>query len=184
MNYIVSILINHRITGIIIVAFCEAIFLPIPVEFVSIPIYLADRTEIFQYSIVLVIFSSLGSITGYYLSKKLSYNLINKFISTQNFNKLKTLYNKNAFLTILTSAFTPIPYEAYVLSAGAFNVKFKKFILASILSRILRHIPQAILIALYGDIILVNLKRYTLGFASIIFLLIFIYKKYKKRASN
>ena len=176
MNSIINILISYGIYGIAIAAFLEAIFLPVPMELVSIPIYLLNPSRSFLYSIILVIFSFLGSITGYYIGKFIGKPLLNKFSSVDGVHKLKKLYDKNSFLTVLTSSFTPIPYEAYVLSAGIFNIGFSKFILASFISRIIRHLPQGIIISLYGETLLSYIKNYTLIIGLTIFILIILFK--------
>lgn len=98
LDNILSILGNFKIIVIIIIAFLEAIFLPVPMELVSIPIYLSNPTKAFFYSTVLIIFSILGSITGYHLSSILGKSIINKFVPIENFNKLKKLYDRNSFL--------------------------------------------------------------------------------------
>ena len=182
MDKIIYILVNYGIVGIMIAAFSEAIFLPIPMELISIPTYLFNPSKAFFYSIILIIFSTLGSIIGYHLGKFWGTPLMNKFVSVENFNKLKILYDKNSFLTILTSSFTPIPYEAYVLSAGIFNVGLRKFILASIASRVIRHLPQGILITLYGATLLPYLKNYTLIIGLIIFMIALSLKFLLKRS--
>lgn len=182
MDNLINILANYGIIGIMIAAFSEAIFLPVPMELVSIPTYLLSPNKAFFYSIILVLFSVLGSIAGYYLGKAFGKPLMNRLVSIENFNRLKTLYNSNSFLTILTSSFTPIPYEAYVLSAGIFNIDFRKYLLASAISRVIRHLPQGILITLYGDALLSQLKNYTLIICSIIFIVILSLKYLIKRS--
>ena len=184
MDNLIYIIINYGVFGIMIAAFAEAIFLPITMEIISIPIYLVNTNKALLYSIILIIFSVLGSIVGYYLGKFFGKPLINKFDSEGVINKLKNLYNKNAFITILTSSFTPIPYEAYVLSAGAFNIDFKKFLLASIISRIIRHLPQGIIIFIFGDALVANMKGYTLGIAIVIFVLILVRYLFKYKVTK
>lgn len=176
MNNIISILINYGVLGIIIAAFSEAIFMPVPMEFIFIPIALLHPEKAFLYSIILIIFSALGAIAGYYMGKILSKSFLSKFVSVENITKLKRLYDKNSFLTILTSSFTPIPYEAYVLSAGVFEIGFTKFILASIISRVIRYLPQGIIISLYGEVLLAHLRNYTVVIGVIIFTIILLLK--------
>ena len=182
MNNIINILINYGLFGIIISAFSEAIFLPVPMELISIPIYLLNPTKAFLYSIILILFSGLGSFAGYHLGKFLGTPIMEKFVSGENLKRLKNLYDKNSFLTILTSSFTPIPYEAYVLSAGIFNIGFRKFIFASMISRVIRHLPQGIIICLYGKNLLSHLKNYTLVISLFIFTIILL--KYLFSKSN
>ncbi|WP_176461934.1 YqaA family protein [Anaeromicrobium sediminis] len=185
MSYIINILINYGVIGIMIAAFFEPILMPVPMEFVSIPIALLNQDKALLYSIILILFSALGSTVGYYIGKFLSGTLLNKFVSAENVSKLKNLYEKNSFLTILTSAFTPIPYEAYVLSAGIFNIGFTKFIMAALISRCIRHLPQGIIISLYGDVFLGNLKNYTMIMGLIIFIIILLLRYlFRKNNSN
>ena len=174
MDKIINLLINYGLMGIIIAALSEAIFLPIPMELISVPVYLSNPTKAFLYSIILIFFSFLGSIAGYYLGKFLGKPITERFISEKYLNKLKHLYDKNSFGTIFTSLFTPIPYEVYVLSAGMFNIGFKRFIFAAIISRILRHLPQGIIIFLYGDTLLSHLQNYTLAISLFIFTIIIL----------
>ncbi len=181
MEHLVSILVDFGLVGITIAAFSEAVFLPVPMELISIPVYLVNPTKAFFYSVILIVFSVLGSITGYHLSRFLGKPLMHKFVAEESIHKLKTLYDKNALLTILTSAFTPIPYEAYVLSAGIFEIAFKKFLIATIIGRSIRHLPQGILIWLYGDTILSNLKAYTLAVVLLVFVIVVAFKYLQKK---
>jgi membrane protein YqaA with SNARE-associated domain len=176
MDSIIKLLINYGPIGIMISAFSEGIFLPVPMELISIPIALSNPSRAFFYSLLIILFSSFGSITGYYIGKNLGKPLLIRFVSDEYIGKLEKLYSRNSFLTVLTSTFTPIPYEAYVLSAGIFNIGVKKFILAAIISRVLRHLPQGILISLYGTTILSHFKNYSSIVGIIIFCLIILLK--------
>ena len=55
-----------------------------------------------------------------------------------------------------------------------FNIGFKRFIFAAIISRILRHLPQGIIIFLYGDTLLSHLQNYTLAISLFIFAIIIL----------
>lgn len=181
MDRLISLLVDFGIAGIIIAAFSEAVFLPVPMELISIPIYLANPTKAFFYSVILITFSILGSITGYHLSRFLGKPLMHKFVEEKHIHRLKTLYEKNSLWALLTSAFTFIPYEAYVLSAGIFEIGLKKFLVATVISRTIRHLPQGILIWLYGDIILSNLKAYTFAVVLLAFVIIVAFKYLEKK---
>jgi membrane protein YqaA with SNARE-associated domain len=181
MDIIIDILVSYGIYGVMIAAFCEAIFMPVPMELVSIPIYLANPSNAFLYSVVLILFSLLGSTAGYHIGKLLGLPLIGKLSSMKYISQLKNLYAKNAFLTVLTSSFTPIPYEVYALSAGIFNIGFTKYILASIISRVIRHLPQGILIYMFGGALVGYIKKYTLIIAVIIFTAVLILNYLKPR---
>jgi ubiquinone/menaquinone biosynthesis C-methylase UbiE/membrane protein YqaA with SNARE-associated domain len=168
--------------GIIIAGFTEAIFMPFPMEVVYIPIALADPGMGLKCTALLITSSFIGSIAAYWIGKftgqKLVYRL--DFVK-RNFKQIKNIYDKNSFFAIMTSAFTPIPYEAYTLTAGIFNIRFKDFLVASILSRIIRYVPQGVLIYLYGDTVISIIKSYGILSAVILFIVIVALKRVHKK---
>lgn len=161
--------------GIMVAGLAEAIFMPFPMDVIFIPLATANPAKAINYAVTLITFSSLGSIISYKVGKVGGQRLLCKiaFIK-RNFSQIERLYNDKSFITIMTSAFTPIPYEVYTITAGVFNVDFKKYITASILSRIIRYGPQGILIFLYGDEVLLLTKRYGVFSALILFITILI----------
>jgi membrane protein YqaA with SNARE-associated domain len=172
---ILEFLISTGYVGIIIAGLSEALFMPFPMEVIYIPVALANPSRAINYAATLIIFSFLGSIIAYAIGKfggqKLLYKI--SFIK-RNFHQIQELYDKNSLFAIMTSSFTPIPYEVYTITAGIFNVDLKRFIMASILSRVIRYVPQGILINLYGDAVLSIIKRYGVLSAMILFFIIFI----------
>ncbi|MCQ8213553.1 VTT domain-containing protein [Cetobacterium somerae] len=172
-----EILKNYGILGIAIAGLLEATILPIPMETISIPVYLSSEKNIPYLVVILIFFSTLGSAIGYFFWKELGRFIRDKYSQKKILIKLKKLYEKNIFLTILSSAFTPIPFEGYVMVAGILGINFKIFILGAIASRILRHLPQGIIVYFYGERILNNFKAYSIGII-LIFICIFIIKKF------
>ena len=176
MDGLVAFLVEFGILGIIMAAFSEAVFLPLPMELISIPVYLVNPARAVFYALVLITFSIAGSVAGYHLSRYLGKPLLHKLVPEKHLQRLTDLYDKNALLTLMTAAFTPIPYEAYVLSAGAFGIGFRKFLFATVFSRVIRHLPQAVLIRLYGDALLMHVKTYTLVFCVLVFVMVLLFK--------
>ena len=174
-------LINYGILGIIIAALIEPIFMPLPMELVFIPIVMTNIKRAFLYSLILITFSAVGSVIGYIVGKGIGRRILKKLVSEEKLGKIEDKYNNNAFLTILTSAFTPIPYEAYVLSAGIFKVNFIKFITAAVLSRTIRYIPQGIIISLYGVALINVIKNYTIVIGIAVLMAILLAKYAFKR---
>nr|WP_307776206.1 VTT domain-containing protein [uncultured Cetobacterium sp.] len=177
---IVNTLEKLGVLGVAIAGFSEATFLPVPMEAISIPIYLSNKNRAILYSLILIFFSSIGSLVGYFLGKFLGVSIIKKLSLEKYLEKIKKLYNDNLFFTILTSAFTPIPFEAYVLSAGVLQVDLKKFFVSATISRVIRHLPQGIFIYFYGGNILKNIKEYSFLLGIIVVLFIFAKIKLKK----
>ncbi|MGL4652050.1 YqaA family protein [Cetobacterium sp.] len=166
--------------GLFLAGILEATILPLPMETISLPIYLVSKDKIPYLFIMLLLSSITGSIIGYLFWKRVGRVFKKKYINNDVFKKIKELYEKNAFLTLLTSAFTPLPFEGYVLTAGILEIDFKTFLLGVTLSRVLRHLPQAILLYIFGNKIIENLKIYSMIGIFIIFSL-FLIKKILKR---
>ena len=170
-----EILKEFGIYGIAIAGLLEATILPIPMETISVPVYLSSREKVAYLLIILIICSTLGSIIGYLFWRKISGPIKNRYLKSEIFVKIKKMYEKNALLTLLTSAFTPIPFEGYIIVAGILEIEFKIFLV--VFSRALRHIPQGILIYFYGEKITKNIGIYSLITAIIIFIIFLIKKK-------
>lgn len=174
---ILQLLIGTGYMGIIIAGFSEAIFMPFPMEVVYIPVTLANPSMALYYTLLLITSSIAGSIAAYWIGKFAGLKLIFKLgFMKQHFNQIKGLYDKNSFFAIMTSAFTPIPYEVYTLTAGVFNIGFKNFVIASVLSRIIRYFPQGVLIYLYGDAFISVIKSYGIISAVILFVILIVLK--------
>ena len=159
MSSIYTLLINYGIFGIIIAGLIEAIFLPVPMEVVSVPIYLANPKEAFLFSCTLVVFSVFSSMINYEIAKKFGAIFLRKLEDLNAVQKVKGWYDHNAVVTLITSAVMPIPYEVYVATAGLCRVNRKRFFIGCLFSRMLRHLPQGILITFGGNEALTFVKN-------------------------
>jgi len=136
---------------LILNAFSESIFFPIPPDALLILISLKNIELAILISIITAISSILGGIVGYYIGNKLGRNLVSKIISANHIIKAENLFSKFGFWIIITAAFTPIPYKVFTLTAGVLNLDLKKFIIASIIGRSLRFILIGIMISVLGE---------------------------------
>ena len=59
-------------------------------------------------------------------------------------------YSANAFLTVFTAAFTPIPYKLITITAGLFQISFLQLIIASVIGRGARFFIIAFVLKLFG----------------------------------
>ena len=169
-----EILKEFGIYGIAIAGLLEATILPIPMETISVPVYLSSREKVAYLLIILFICSTFGIIIGYLFWRKISGPIKNRYLKSEIFVKIKKMYEKNALLTLLTSAFTPIPFEGYIIAAGILEIEFKTFLLGVVFSRILRHFPQGVLVYYYGEKVIKDIGTYSIIIIISIFLIIFI----------
>lgn len=71
MDDILKIFISFGPYAIAIAAVFEAIFLPVPMEVISIPIHLSNHSKAIPYSLTLILFSTLGSAAGYFIGRRI-----------------------------------------------------------------------------------------------------------------
>lgn len=169
--------------GLFGLAFTEASFFPIPVEVLLIPMALADPSLALWFALVATIGSTLGGIFGYGIGYVGEKAILEKLFSIKKIEKVHNLFNKYEAWAIFIAGFTPIPYKVFTIAAGVFYVNFKKFVIASFFGRGLRFFLEAVLIILYGEVILEFLTKYfnILSIIAVILLIIayLIYRKLK-----
>ena len=169
-----------------IISFTEAIFFPIPPDILLIPLCIGNRKKIFNFFIICTIFSIIGAICGYFIGKNIWWTNQNQFsniaiwffdfvpgVNSSLFYEIKEKYDLYNFWIIFTAGFTPIPFKIFTISAGAFNLSFTMFFIASSLSRALRFLVLSTLIYIYGVSIKEFIDRY-FNLLSVIFTILFI----------
>lgn len=73
---------------------------------------------------------------------------------------VRTLYAENLALALLSSGFTPIPFLAYTLGAGALDAPFLPFLIFAMLGRALKYAVIAGLAFAFGPAVRTLLARY------------------------
>ena len=156
-----------------VMAFAEASFFPIPPDVLLIALALGMRSKSIQFGLICSIGSVLGAVCGYAIGSLLWWNGVDQFsqlaqfffnsipgFSPDLFYLIKTKYEVWNFWIIFTAGFTPIPFKVFTVSAGAFDVNFIMFIVASTLSRSARFFLVSGLIWKYGKPIHVFIDKY------------------------
>jgi membrane protein YqaA with SNARE-associated domain len=171
--------------ALFIIAFAESSFFPIPPDVLLIAIALLKPRLSFRYALICSIGSVLGGMFGYLIGFQF-YELIGKKIIEfyhlqQQYDAVKIMYDKNAFVAIAIAGFTPIPYKVFTIAAGAFQVSFPTLVIASALSRPARFFLVGGLIYLFGPRVKTFIDKYfdwlTIAFV-ILLILGFVLIKY------
>ena len=89
------------------------------------------------------------------------------------FQKVSTLYSDNAFWAVFAAGFSPIPYKVFTIAAGATQINFATFVVASILSRGLRFFLIGGALKIFGPSVKEILEKY-FDIFSILFLVLLI----------
>jgi membrane protein YqaA with SNARE-associated domain len=124
---------------------------------------LGARLRAFHFALLASLGSVLGGIAGYAIGYYLWWSEPGAFsefarfffahvpgFTPEQFARVQQLYAQWNFWVVFTAGFTPIPYKVITISAGAFDISFVIFAVASAISRSARFFLVAGLLWRYG----------------------------------
>lgn len=121
------------------ISFAESSFFPIPPDPLLIALTTVKPRKYLRFALICTVASVVGGIFGYLIGiglfESIGVRIIDAYHLHEEFEILGRRYDENAFITIFTAAFTPIPYKLITIAAGVFHVNFIAFILASVIGR-------------------------------------------------
>ena len=169
-----------------LMAFAEASFFPIPPDVLLIPLALGLRAKALRLAFICSLGSILGAIFGYVIGSYLWWEGVNQFswlarlffdvipgFTPEIFYSIQAKYEIWNFWVVFTAGFTPIPFKVITISAGAFEINFILFVIASTLSRSARFFLLSALIWKFGEPMRVFIDKY-FNLLAIIFMILLI----------
>jgi membrane protein YqaA with SNARE-associated domain len=165
--------------ALVLIAFAESSFFPIPPDVLLIALCMGAPKRSFKFALWCALGSISGGILGYYIgfaAEPLGHWIIFDLMHYGSaWNKVAELYGQNAFLAILTAAFTPVPYKVFTIAAGVFHDKVSLLTLigASAIGRTGRFMLVAAAIFFFGPSIKRLLDKY-LELFTILFMVLLI----------
>ncbi len=163
--------------ALFLLAFCESSFFPIPPDILLIALAIALPRKALTYAWVCSVGSVLGGCFGYLIGWQFMHVIGERIISfyslVDKFDMIEQLYRTHDVWAIGIAGFTPIPYKVFTISAGAFQINFAVFVLASLVSRSARFFLVGGMIYLFGPKIQPFIERY-FNILAIVFTLLLI----------
>ncbi|MCA9356380.1 DedA family protein [Candidatus Nomurabacteria bacterium] len=168
-----------------ILAFSESSFFPIPPDVLLIGILLTkERARAYRYAFITTVSSVAGGVFGYLIGLLLfdtvGAQIVDFYHLQEEVQYIGRVFSDNAFLSILVSAFTPIPYKVFTISAGLFSVPFIPFFIASVVGRGARFYLEAALLKKYGPSVSKFIKKWfdliSIGIILLIVIALIIFK--------
>ena len=151
------------------IAFVESSFFLIPPDVLLLALCVGAPKKSFRFALICSAGSVLGGMLGYLIGYGAWHAVKDLFIpyifSQALFDKVQVLFQGNAFLAILTAAFTPIPYKVFTVAAGVFEVNFWTLVSASIVGRSARFFLVGGVLYFFGPSVKVLLEKYFDWFA-------------------
>jgi membrane protein YqaA with SNARE-associated domain len=167
----------YALPVLFVVSFVESSFFPIPPDILLIAMVVAAPAGWFRFALVCSIGSVLGGMFGYligYQFMEITGNRIVEFYHFQEkWDKIGLLYDKYNAWAVAVAGFSPLPYKVFTLAAGAFEINFLTFVLASAASRAARFFLIAALIYKFGPPFKILIEKYFNTF-TIIFMILLV----------
>jgi membrane protein YqaA with SNARE-associated domain len=176
---------KHRHAGkyLAVLSFAESSFFPIPPDVMLAPMALARPEKAWRLALLTTVASVLGGMLGYGIGYFM-FDSIAPWLQESRYWE-KYLMAENWFQewgvwAVFIAGFSPIPYKVFTIAAGALQMVFLPFVLASTVGRGARFFLVAMLIAAGGERLESKLREYMdrLGWAVVALVVIgaLIYK--------
>ena len=177
---------KYGLPALFILSLSESSFFPIPPDVLLIALALGMQSKALYFAFICSIASILGAMLGYAIGYFAWWNNIGEYssvalfffnhipgFSTELFTAIQQKFDLYNFFIVFTAGFTPIPFKIITISAGAFNINFPMFVIASTISRSARFFLVAFLIKKYGKPITAFIDKY-FNILSIVFTIVLI----------
>jgi len=155
---------KYALPALVVISFAESSFFPVPPDVLLLAMCFAVPRQAFQYAFWCSVASVAGGVLGYYIGMffwELTRDLFFAYVfSEKKFRIVEAAYQGNAFMAILTAAFTPIPYKVFTIAAGVCQVNLGTLVLASAVGRSARFFMVGGLIFFFGQKVKPFLEKY------------------------
>lgn len=140
------------------ISFAESSVFPIPPDVLQVALSASRPRWSFWYAAVSAVGSVLGAVLGWYIGCALWESLGGAMLrwvpglTQEKVDYVGGLYERHAVPTILTAAFTPIPFKVITIAAGVFHqhVPLWTLVWASAVGRSARFVLVAALMYFFG----------------------------------
>lgn len=164
-----------------LLSFSESSFFLIPPEVMVIPMGIAAPDKALGLGLFISLLSLFGAMFGYFLGQKGGKPILRKLFKEEHTQSVENMFKKYDTKAIFIAAFTPIPYKVFTISAGVFDLDYKRFLIASIIGRTSRYMIIMGLIYFYGESIryfIENQLDKVVGIGTIAAVILLVFYKY------
>ena len=146
---------RHAIPALLVVAFAESSFFPLPPDLLLIPMILARPRRAFLLAGLCTVMSVLGGFLGYaigyFLFDAIGRPILEFYHAMARYDALKAAFAQWGVWIIIIKGLTPIPYKLVTIASGVAQFPLVPFALASLVSRSLRFFLLAVLLWRFGE---------------------------------
>jgi membrane protein YqaA with SNARE-associated domain len=146
---------RHAMAAMALISFAESSFLPIPPDFLLVPMILAQPRRAWLIAAVCTITSVVGGYVGYaigyFLFDAIGLPVLEFYHMMDKYEAFKAAFAEWGAWIIVIKGLTPIPFKLVTIASGAARFDLVPFTLASLVSRSLRFFLLAALLWRFGE---------------------------------
>jgi membrane protein YqaA with SNARE-associated domain len=150
--------------ALFLLALAESSVFPIPPDALLIPLAIAAPRKAFRFALICTTGSVLGGMIGYLIGWQLMAHVgmpvIHMYGLEGKFEQIQALYRTHDAWAVGIAGFTPIPYKVFTIAAGAFEINFPVFVMASLVGRAGRFFLVGAFIFVFGPKIQPWIQKY------------------------
>jgi len=154
--------------GLFVVAFLDSSVLSFPfvADALVIELTIQKPARMLYYAATAAMGSLAGCVWLYLLAKKGGEAYYRRHAKSRA-GKIKKWVEGHAFLSVFVPAILPppLPFKAFILAEGVFQVPLRTFVTALLFGRGLRYLAEGLLAVFYGEAVLNLLVGHSRGFA-------------------
>ena len=188
MEQLILLLEAYGAWGLMVLAFIESSFFPIPPDVLLLPMSIAAPNRALFYALLCTLASVAGAYLGYVLGRLIGQPLLYRFASPVTVGRVENMFNRYGMWAIVIAGLTPIPYKVFTISAGCFSMNVPRFLTASVIGRGMRFFLEALFVIAFGreamKFISANFSWITVVVAAAIILVWWLYRRRKKGSSQ
>ena len=156
---------------LIVLTLIEATIFPAPTEAMLLALCVSQPRRTPWFGMLAALGSLAGGILGYYLGAFTFTGFGAPVVRALGFADalpaVIAAYRDNAWLALVTSGYTPIPYMLYTMAAGVAAIPLDTFAVGSLVGRALKYLPIALLAWVFGPAVHRVAARYA-GWAVVV----------------
>jgi membrane protein YqaA with SNARE-associated domain len=146
---------RHAMAAMAAISFAESSFLPLPPDFLLVPMTLAQPRRAWLIAAVCTAASVLGGFVGYaigyFLFDAIGRPILDFYHAMDRYEALRAAFAQWGAWIIILKGLTPIPFKLVTIASGVAQFPLIPFTLASLVSRSLRFFLLAALLRWFGD---------------------------------
>jgi len=150
--------------ALLVLAFAEASFFPIPPDVLLIALALGARKKSLRFAAICTTGSVLGACLGYaigmFFFEVVARPILDLYGYWGVYERISAGFRDHGFLYVFFAALTPFPFKVFTIAAGACSLNLGVMIAASVVGRSLRFFLLGVLFKLYGPRIKRFIDRY------------------------